>query len=198
MSISRITRKIEENSFVFEIIVSELVALNCLYKEENTCHRQSMCQQTVLRFCIELRYTFSDWIMLRVINKYDKGTVVQIATVFVPVDHLVCGRVFWSVIFQTFISSPFSETVISEIHLLWGSSFFSKCSKENAYFKKEDKNWEKVFYFWDKCIWICCFKLRLLRREYLSSAVTLLTSSLKILHSTNLDFFGLNYLQIDQ
>ena len=31
-------RKIEKNSFVFEIIVSELVALNCLYKEENTCH----------------------------------------------------------------------------------------------------------------------------------------------------------------
>ena len=36
-------RKIEKNSFLFEIIVSELVALNCLYKEENTCHGQSMC-----------------------------------------------------------------------------------------------------------------------------------------------------------
>ena len=32
-----------EKSFVSELIVSELVALNCLYKEDNTCHRQSMC-----------------------------------------------------------------------------------------------------------------------------------------------------------
>ena len=36
-------RKIEKKSFVSEIIVFELVALNCLYKEENTCQRQSMC-----------------------------------------------------------------------------------------------------------------------------------------------------------
>ena len=35
--------KIEEKFFVFEIIASELVALNCLYLEENTCHQQSMC-----------------------------------------------------------------------------------------------------------------------------------------------------------
>ena len=36
-------RKIEEMSFVSDIIVSELVVLNCLYKEDSTCHRQSMC-----------------------------------------------------------------------------------------------------------------------------------------------------------
>ena len=35
-------RKIEKKSFVSEIIVSELVALNFLSKEENTSHRQSM------------------------------------------------------------------------------------------------------------------------------------------------------------
>ena len=76
--------------------------------------------------------------------------------------------------------------------------FFWKCSKFNVDFRNEDRNWEKVFYFWDKCIWICCFKLPLLRREYLSSAVNVLTNSLKILHSTKLDFFQLNYVQIDQ
>ena len=32
--------------------------------------------------------------MFRVINKYDKGAVVQIATLFVPVYHVVCGRAF--------------------------------------------------------------------------------------------------------
>ena len=35
--------KIEGKLFVFEIIDSELVALNCLYEEQNTCHQQSMC-----------------------------------------------------------------------------------------------------------------------------------------------------------
>ena len=40
-------RKIEKKSFVSEIIVSELVALNCVYKEDNTSHRQSMSQLTV-------------------------------------------------------------------------------------------------------------------------------------------------------
>ena len=35
--------KIQKNLFVFEIIASELVVLNCLYYEENTCHQQSMC-----------------------------------------------------------------------------------------------------------------------------------------------------------
>ena len=48
-------RKIEKKSFVFKTIVSELVELICPYEEENTCHRQSMCEQTDLRFCIELK-----------------------------------------------------------------------------------------------------------------------------------------------
>ena len=43
MQISEMQEKIEKKLLVFEIIASELVALNCLYEEENTCHRQSMC-----------------------------------------------------------------------------------------------------------------------------------------------------------
>ena len=46
--------KIEKKSFVSEIIVSQLVALNFLYKEENTSHRQSMSELTVLRICSAL------------------------------------------------------------------------------------------------------------------------------------------------
>ena len=38
-------RKIQKKHFVFEIIGSKVVALNCLCYEENTSHRQSMCQQ---------------------------------------------------------------------------------------------------------------------------------------------------------
>ena len=47
-------RKIDQKSFVSDIIVSELVALNGLYEEGNTCHRQSMCWQTVLKHCVGL------------------------------------------------------------------------------------------------------------------------------------------------
>ena len=35
-------KKIEKKFFVFEIITSKFVALNCLYQEMNTCHRDSM------------------------------------------------------------------------------------------------------------------------------------------------------------
>ena len=42
MYIAKMQRKIGKKSFVSDIIVFELVALNFLYKEENTSHRQSM------------------------------------------------------------------------------------------------------------------------------------------------------------
>ena len=43
MHISKMQKKYQKKLFVFEIIGSELVALNCLYSEENTCRQQSMC-----------------------------------------------------------------------------------------------------------------------------------------------------------
>ena len=77
--------------------------------------------------------------------------------------------------------------------------FFSwKCSKFNVHFRNEEKNWEKAFSFWDTSIWIGCVKLSLLRREYFSSSVNMLTNSLQILHSTKRNFFQLNYLHSDQ
>ena len=53
-------RKLENKSFLFKIIVSKLNDLICLYEEENTCHRKSMCQQTVLKFYIALKETLSN------------------------------------------------------------------------------------------------------------------------------------------
>ena len=135
--------------------------------------------------------------MFTVINKYGKGSVLDIGTVFGAVFHVACGRVLWNVTFQTFIQSPFSESVISEIHSLWGSSFFWKCSKFNVDYRNAEKNWEKVFCFWDNSIWIGCVKLSLLRAEYFSSAVNVLTNSLKILNSSNIDLFQLNYVHSD-
>ena len=136
--------------------------------------------------------------MLTVITRYGKGVVGKIPTVFGPVSHVSYGRVLLNRIFQTFVESPFWETVISEIHRLWGWSFFRKCSKFDVHFENREKNWEKGFCFWDNSIWIGCIKFPLLRRECLSSAVKMLTNSLKILHSTNIDFFQLNYIQIDR
>ena len=135
--------------------------------------------------------------MFRVINKYGKGCVLDIGTVFGAVFHVACGRVVWNVTFQRFIQSPFSESVISEIHWLWGSSGFWKCSKYNVDYRNAEKNSEKVFCFWDNSIWIGCVKLSLLRGEYLSSAVNVLKNSFKILNSSKIDLFQLNYVQSD-
>ena len=36
-------KKMEKKFFLLEIIASELAVLNCLYYEENTCDRHSIC-----------------------------------------------------------------------------------------------------------------------------------------------------------
>ena len=136
--------------------------------------------------------------MFAVINKYGKGAVARIATVIGPVYHVAYGGVLGNKIFHIFILSRLSESAITEIHRLWGSSFFWKCSKFNVDLRNAEKIWEKVFCFWDNSIWIGFVKLSLLRREYLSSAVNVLTNSLKIFHSTKTDFSQLNYVHSDQ
>ena len=65
-------KKLKKNVFVFEIITSEFVALNCLYQEENTCHPHSVSWETVVRFCTSLKENFYKTIDFPVINKYDK------------------------------------------------------------------------------------------------------------------------------
>ena len=60
------------------------------------------------------------------------------------------------------------------------------------------KKFRKTFLFGDNCVRIACVELSLLRREYLSSAVNVLTNSYKSLCLTKRDFFRLNYLPNDQ
>ena len=52
-------------------------------------------------------------------------------------------------------------------------------------------------YFWDNGVRIGCVNLFLLRREYLSSAVNVLTNTYKALNLSKTDFFQVNYLQND-
>ena len=94
--------------------------------------------------------------------------------------------------------ATFSESVTSKIQNLWGSSFYSKCLKFNVDFKNAAKNWEKVFCFWDNCIWIGIVKLSLLRTGYFSLAANVLTSSTKIWHVNKRDFSQLSFLGSDK
>ena len=48
----------------------------------------------------------------------------------------------------------------------------------------------------DKSVWNCCRKICILRREYLSSGVNVLTNSLKISAVAKEHFFQLNLSQI--
>ena len=76
--------------------------------------------------------------------------------------------------------------------------YFWKCSEFDVDLKNAHKNSEKGFCFSDKCIWIVCIELSLLRREYLSWVVNVLTESLETFHITTSDFFRLNYLHSHQ
>ena len=71
---------------------------------------------------------------------------------------------------------------------------FFKMFKINLDFKNAAKNWEKIFCFWDNCIWIGIVKLSLLRTGYFSSPANVLTSSTKILHFNKRDFFQFHRL----
>ena len=124
-----------------------------------------------------IRETFPNSIDLTVINEYDKGTVMQISTVFGHIYHVACRSVLW------IFGITKSMRVVS----------FSKCSKFNLDFKYAAKNIENVFFFfWDSCIWIGIVKLSLLRTAYFSSAVNMLTSCPKIGHVNKRDVFQLH------
>ena len=74
------------------------------------------------------------------------------------------------------------QSVSSKIYKLWGSSFFSKCWKFYLNSENAKKSSEIIFGFFDNCIWECCYKLFVIRREYLLSAVNGLKNRPKILH----------------
>ena len=140
---------------------------------------------------------FFDSITFKMIIKYGNGTVLQIPTVFERVSHVACQRFLWNGTFWTNIYPRLSESVISEINQLWRSSFLWKCSKFHVDFENARKISEKAFPFWDNCFRTGWVKYSLLRREYWSSAVNVLTNTYKALHLIKTNFFRLNYLHKD-
>ena len=57
------------------------------------------------------------------------------------------------------------QSIIFETNQLWGSYFFSKCSKFDVDFRNGKKNWKKFLDFWENWIWIDFAKQSLLPRE---------------------------------
>ena len=76
--------------------------------------------------------------------------------------------------------------------------FSWKYSKLNVDFQNEKANWENVSCFCYNYIWICCLKLSLLIRIYLSSHVNMVRNIIKTLHITKRDFLQLNCLHSDR
>ena len=90
------------------------------------------------------------------------------------------------------------RSVISKIHRLWKSCFFSKCWKFDADFKNGQKTWQNVFSLLDNCIWYSSCRLQILQREYLSLTVNVLRKSRKSSNISNREVFQVSFPQSDK
>ena len=75
-------QKIEKKLFDFQIIAFELGVANSRNIQQDTGHRQAMCQQIHLRFHLTLRETFSKSTSHRMMKKHDNCAVTDILQVF--------------------------------------------------------------------------------------------------------------------
>ena len=82
MHISEMQQKIQRKFFASELMAFEIVARNSAYCCRNTCHRQLMREQKVLRFFIRLKVTFSNSIYLELTRKEGNSSAVLISAVF--------------------------------------------------------------------------------------------------------------------
>ena len=81
-------------------------------------------KQTVLRFFVSPRETFSTSIPFAGINKYGKGLAVQLWTVCWHVYHVTYGRVVWNETFlDTYLTTFFGVRKFKNTFKLWWSSF---------------------------------------------------------------------------
>ena len=80
MLISDMEQKIEKILLVSKGIVFALGAKNSQNPKEDTCHWQSICYETPLRFNMSLKEIFSRSASLRVMKKFDENALMQ--TVF--------------------------------------------------------------------------------------------------------------------
>ena len=67
---------------VLKIIAFDSGTTNSHNPKEDTCHWQSICYETPLRFNISLKEIFSRLGSLRVMKKYDESALMQILQQF--------------------------------------------------------------------------------------------------------------------
>ena len=107
-------QKIHKKFFVFQIIAFELGVANSRDIEQDICHRQSMCQQTPLRFHLTLGEIFSKSTSLRMMRKHDKRTLMEVWKVFGTLSHIDCQSTFRNGAFYRVVYRSFSQSVISD------------------------------------------------------------------------------------
>ena len=149
---------------------------------------------------LRLKQCFGPFMMLPVKTSSETGICRHLSNHFIQKyisygSHLFCKCSKFNADFKKCTSIPwFRKNMSYGTHV-----FFWKCSKFNGIFQNEREYSEKVLLsFWDKSIWTGCIKFFLLRREYLPSAVNVLTNNRKILHVTKRYFFEHNYFHSDQ
>ena len=82
MEISEIGQKNEKNVLVSKIIAFESGTSKSHNPEQDTCHSQSVCYETPLRFNISIREIFFKSSSLRVMKKYDESALMMILQEF--------------------------------------------------------------------------------------------------------------------
>ena len=78
MNIPEMQSKITKRLLFLRYLCLKLLREILHIATDKTCHRQSVCQQTVLRFQIRQRQAFSNSIYLDFFEKYDNSGVVLI------------------------------------------------------------------------------------------------------------------------
>ena len=116
---------------------------------------------------------------------------------FGPISMLLVEGSSETELFRLWFNQVFRTTKVQKYITYEGHLFFENFQNEIE-ISKIPKKISKKFFFWNNSFSICCYKLCLLRREYLSSAVNRLTNSPTILDITQRDFFNLNCLHRDQ
>ena len=136
-----------------------------------------------------LSWTFShlDWKMIKTHeNSASPGRILDVFTSWL--SKRVLKRRFLGSGLNNFSTVPNLGNTLA----LWQSSFVSKCLKFDVDCRNGTKNWEKVFYFLDNCIWIGSGKFSQSWTRYLSSAVNVLTNTPKTSPITRGDISQIN------
>ena len=121
--------------------------------KKDTFYRQSICYQTVPTFCVWIKEIFSNSTDFAGINEYDKSILMQISTEPGHVYHVPCRGSSETGIFRHLSDHVFGVRNLKNTKSM-RLIFFFKSLKLKLDFKNAEKNSEKAFCCWEKCIWI--------------------------------------------